>query len=442
MKDCALHRKALRRALPDGLILLAGGVEIARNNDVNFVFRQKSDFLYAAGVPEPGYFALLDPKRGRDTLFIPRVDARYRVWEGHVPDPREARRMYGFHSSFYADELPAALKHARRGYRIGYADHEACQRLAKPLRGLRLRPAELREALEELRACKTQGELELLAKASEISGEAHRRVMAKARPGMREYELQAEFEGHCLRRGLKHQGYPPIVAAGKNGAVLHYRQNDAPLRKGELLLIDAGAECGGYSADITRTFPVGGRFSRRQRDVYSVVLEAQEQCIDRARPGVVSGDLHLHSMKVLAEGMRSLGFLRGSIEELVVGGAIRLFYPHGLTHMLGLDVHDCMGGKRRQLRSPDHIRLRFNAKLEAGFVITMEPGIYFTAALLNDPALRGKYRKQVDFKKAESFLDFGGVRIEDDILVRAAGPPANLTQVPKRIEDVEAACGY
>ena len=427
--------------LPDGLILLAGGVEIPRNNDVNFVFRQKSDFLYVSGVPEPGYFVLLDPKRGRDTLFIPKVDARYRVWEGHVPDPPEARRRYGFDKALYADELPAAIKHAKRGYKIAYADPDAARRLPKALAGLAVRPEPLREALEESRACKTPGELELLGRASDISGEAHRNVMAKAQAGMREFELQAEFESHCLRRGLKHQGYPPIVAAGKNGAVLHYRQNDAPLRKGELLLIDAGAECGGYSADITRTFPVGARFTRRQRDIYSVVLEAQEQCIDRARPGVVSGDLHLHSMKVLAEGMRSLGFLRGSIEELVMGGAIRLFYPHGLTHMLGLDVHDCMGGKRRQIPSPEHVRLRFNARLEPGFVITMEPGIYFTAALLNDPALRKKYRKQVDFRKAESFLDFGGVRIEDDILIRADGPPQNLTKVPKRIKDVEAACG-
>jgi len=441
VNDYAKHRTALRRALPDGLTLLAGGVEVARNNDVNFVFRQKSDFLYLTGVPEAGYAVLLDPKRGRDTLFIPKVDARYRVWEGHVPEPPEARRRFGFREARYLDELPAALKLARRGYRTCYADGDAVHRFPKSLRGLRPKPAPLREALEELRACKTEGELQRLRRANQISGEAHRAVMAQARPGMREYELQAIFEAHCLSRGLKHQGYPPIVAAGKNGAVLHYRNNDAKLAKGELLLIDAGAECDGYSADITRTFPVGGRFSRRQRDIYSVVLEAQEQCIERSRAGVVSGDLHLHSMSVLAEGLRSLGFLRGSTEELVVGGAVRLFYPHGLTHMLGLDVHDCMGGQRRQLKSPDHVRLRFNARLEPGFVITMEPGVYFTAALLNDPAMRKRYGRQVNFKLAESFLDFGGVRIEDDVLIRPSGPPLNLTTVPKRIADVEAACG-
>src|SRR5262249_21582262 len=152
-----------------------------------------------------------------------------------------------------------------------------------------------------------------------VSAEGHLAVMRHAKPGMREYELQAEFESVCLRRGLKHQGYPPIVAAGANGAVLHYRHNDAELRKGELLLIDAGAECEGYSADITRTFPIGARFSPRQRDVYSIVLEAQKRCIHEARAGVVSGDLHLLSMRILAEGLRSLGFLRGSIDELVAG---------------------------------------------------------------------------------------------------------------------------
>ncbi|MBI3547973.1 MAG: aminopeptidase P family protein [Elusimicrobia bacterium] len=441
-KDCAAHRKALRKILPDGLTLVSGGVEVARNNDVNYVFRQTSDFLYLAGVPEPNYFLMLDPKGGRDTLFIPRVDAHHRVWLGHVPDVTETRRTYGIGDVRYTDELPAVLKKARSRYRAVYADGGALRRLRPHLKGLKPRPGLLDDALQVLRAVKTQGEIELMRRANDISREGHVAVMKTARPGMREYELQAEFERTCTRLGLRHQGYPPIVAAGKNGAVLHYHHNNQVIKKGDLLLIDAGGECGGYSADITRTFPVGGRFSRRQRDIYAVVLEAQKQCIDRARPGVLSGDLHYHSMRVLADGLKDLGFLKGPTDDLVYGGAVRLFYPHGLTHMLGLDVHDSLGGRKRQVPCPPHIRVRFNARLEAGFAITMEPGVYFNPALFNDSALRKKYRGQIDFKKAESFYDFGGVRIEDDIVVRPSGPPLNLTSVPKEIDDVEAACGY
>ena len=169
------------------------------------------------------------------------------------------------------------------------------------------------------------------------------------KPGLREYELQAVFDAACLKAGLKHLAYPSIVAAGVNAAVLHYRKNNAPLKSGDLLLIDAGAELNGYAADITRTFPVNGKFTRRQRDVYSVVLETQKACIAKARPGINSAELHLYSMRVIAEGLKSLGLLRGETDGLVENGAVRLFYPHGLTHMLGLDVHDVTGGKKRVL---------------------------------------------------------------------------------------------
>ena len=185
---------------------------------------------------------------------------------------------------------------------------------------------------------------------------------------------------------------------------------------------------------------MNGRFTRRQRDVYQVVLETQKECIRRSRAGVNSADLHVGSMRLIAEGLKSLGLLKGSVDGLVETGAVRLFYPHGLTHMLGLDVHDVTGGKRRVLPNPTKVPVRFVAKLEPGFVITMEPGVYFIDALINDPVLRRKHRGSVDFKKAESFLDFGGVRIEDDVVIRAEGAPLNLTSVPKEIADVEAAC--
>ncbi|MBI4386455.1 MAG: aminopeptidase P family protein [Elusimicrobia bacterium] len=439
-RDCARHREALRRSLPDGLILVSGGEEIVRNNDVHYAFRQHSNFLYLAGVPEPGYRLLLDPRSGQDILFIPRIDTDHRVWLGHVAGPAETKRRFGVAEVRFQDELPGILAKLRKRYRLCYADPQAWSATRKEFGTLVNKTEKLAEALETLRAVKTPGEIELLGRANEVSAQGHLAVMRAARPGMREYELQAEFEAVCLRRGLKHQGYQPIVAAGRNGAVLHYHHNHDVLRARELLLIDAGAECGGYAADITRTFPIGGRFSQRQKDIYSIVLDAQKQCIERARPGVLSGDLHLHATRVLAEGLRHLGFLKGSIDELVLSGAVRIFFPHGIGHMLGLDVHDSLGGKRRQIPAPPHLRLRFNARLEPGFVITVEPGIYFNEALIRHKQLRRRHKGRVDFSRAEKFLDFGGVRIEDDIVIRPFGRPLNLTRVPKETAAVEAAC--
>ncbi len=413
------HYRALRRILAkrlsgQGVVHLQGGKPVPRNFDVEYPFRQSSDFLYMTGVEEPGCHLVLDG--ARETLLVPRIDAHHRVWEGHVPNPAQAKKLFNVDRVMYADELKKAL----RGRRC-------------------VTPAKLRDALDDMRAVKTDGELELMRRANVVSGAAHAAVMKAAKPGLREYELQALFDSACLKAGLKHLAYPSIVAAGVNSAVLHYRKNDGRLQSGDLLLIDAGAELGGYAADITRTFPINGQFTRRQRDVYSVVLEAQKQCIARARPGVISADLHVHSMRIIAEGLKSLGFLTGETDGLVENGAVRLFYPHGLTHMLGLDVHDVTGGKRRVLPNPTKVPIRFVAKLEPGFVITMEPGVYFIEALLKDPAQRRKHRGSVNFAKADSFLDFGGIRIEDDIVIRD-GAAENLTRVPKEIEAVEAAC--
>lgn len=413
------HYRALRRRLAarlsgQGIVHLEGGKPVPRNFDVEYAFRQNSDFLYVTGVEEPGCHLVLDGSR--ETLLVPRVDAHHRVWEGHVPGPAEAKKLFGVDRVMYADELKKVLKGRRP-----------------------VAPAKLRDALDELRAVKTEGELALMRRANAVSGAAHREVMKATKPGLREYELQAVFDAACLKAGLKHLAYPSIVAAGVNAAVLHYRKNNAPLKSGDLLLIDAGAELNGYAADITRTFPVNGKFTRRQRDVYSVVLETQKACIAKARPGINSAELHLYSMRVIAEGLKSLGLLRGETDGLVENGAVRLFYPHGLTHMLGLDVHDVTGGKKRVLPNPTKIPVRFVAKLEPGFVITMEPGVYFIEALLKDPVLRAKHKQSVDFARADSFLDFGGIRIEDDIVIRG-GPAENLTSVPKEIEAVEAAC--
>ena len=434
------NRRALARRLADGLILLCGGRMQARNGDTEYDFRQNSDFLYLTGVEEPGAQLLIDPRRGRTTLFMPRIDNEHRVWLGHVPDPAEARRLYGVSRVAYCDELEAELRSARRGYRRLYADAAALKLHRKGLRGLQSAPADLGEAFSELRACKTPGELELMAHACRVTSRAHQAVMRSVRPGQAEYQAQAVFEAECRAAGLPHLAFQTIAASGTNSAVLHYHHNKARMKSGDLLLLDAGAEHHGYAADVTRTFPVNGRFTRRQKDVYSIVLEAQKACISRARPGMLSADLQRLSMTVIAEGLKSLGLLRGDSAGLVENGAVRLFYPHGFSHMMGLDVHDVTGGKRRLLRNPFQFTVRFLARLEPGFVVSAEPGIYFIRALLHDPENRRKLKASVDFSRAEKFLDFGGVRIEDDIVIQETGPARNLTDVPKEIAAVEAAC--
>ncbi|MHB2026484.1 MAG: aminopeptidase P family protein [Elusimicrobiota bacterium] len=437
-----MNRRQIRRAfckrLPDGPILIEGGAPIVRNHDVEYPFRQKSDFLYLSGADEPGCFLLLEPGKGRSTLFIPEIDIHHRIWLGHVPNPREAEKLFGIERVRYVRDLPAAARAAAKGSAKCYAEPEVFRRFKKEL-GVPNQAAALRDALDELRAVKTEGELSLMRAASEVSAKAHRAVMRSVRPGQYEHEAQAVFESECLRAGLKQLAYPSIVAAGSNAAVLHYFRNNARIKAGDLVLIDAGAEREGYAADITRTFPASGRFDARQRDVYSIVLETQKKCIAASRPGVVSADLHVRSMFFIAEGLKSLGILSGETSGLVESGAVRVFYPHGLTHMLGLDVHDVTGGKKRVMPNPTKVPVRFVAKLEPGFVITMEPGIYFIRDLIEDPQIRLKHKGSVNFARAEKFLDFGGVRIEDDIAITEK-EPVNLTDVPKEIKDVEEAC--
>ncbi len=438
-KHYAGIRKALARRLPDGLILLKGGDPIVRNGDVEYVFRQKSNFLYLSGFEEPGAWILIDPKRKKDVLFIPKADDHHLVWIGTLPTLEESRKRYGFSRVCYQSDFRAELKKALSGYRKIYAEEEALPHL-KPLGKSKVFAQDLREALDELRAVKTPGEIDLLKTANRISGSAHQEVMRQTRPGQYEYQAQAIFESECLKSGLRSLGYPSIVASGTNAAVLHYNKNSKTIKDGELVLIDAGAELRGYSADITRTFPANGRFTQKQRDIYAIVLEAQKKSIEKSRPGALSAELHVFSMRVIAEGLKSLGILKGDTDGLIENGAVRVFYPHGLTHMLGLDVHDSTGGKKRCVPNPTKIPVRFSAKLEAGFIITMEPGIYFIRFLLESPKIREKMKDQINFKMIQHFLDFGGIRIEDDILISPHGAPMNLTHVPKEVEDIERLC--
>ena len=441
MASARAHRRALLARVADAPIVVGSAPERPRNGDVTFRYRQSSDLLWLTGVELPGATLLLDARAGLETLFVPKLTQRHAVWLGHVPSPAEVRATYGLRDVRTSDELGATLERLARRRATVHADAHAARHLRRAWPRLRLVSGELRDALDDLRVFKDEGELACLRRASAATAAGHRAAMRLARPGLHEYQVQAELERAFQHAGCAQLGYGSIVAAGRNAAVLHYVKNDERLRAGQLLLIDAGAEYRGYTADVTRTFPVSGRFDRRQRDVYEVVLAAQEACLRRARAGVTSMELQLLAERCLAEGLRSLGLLRGATDELVETRAVRVFFPHGIGHTLGLDVHDVQGGRARRLPQQAPVKLRFRARLEPGFVITIEPGLYFIAALLHDPELRRRHRGRVDFARAERFLDFGGVRIEDDVVIQPAGAPRNLTKVPKTIADVEAACG-
>jgi Xaa-Pro aminopeptidase len=434
------HRRALMRRLPDGPIVMSAAPPVTRSNDTEYHYRQDSSFLWLTGLEEPGYVLVLDPRRGEERLFVTKLTQQHAVWLGKIPSLGEIQARCGVAHVAYRDDLDAHLRRLGRRARTIFADARSAPICRAAGRRARVDRSALEDAFAELRIVKDSGEIAMLEKACAATAKGHIAAMRAARPGMREYEVQAEVEREFLRGGCSSVGYGSIVATGRNGAILHYTANDARLGRNDLLLIDAGAEYHGYTADVTRTFPVSGRFSTRQQDVYEVVLSTQLRCIDFARAGNTSIELQRRSEASLAEGMRDLGFLRGSVDELVDTAAIRVFYPHGIGHTLGIDVHDVQGGKRRRLPKRRSGRLRFRTRLEPGFVMTIEPGIYFNPALLFDPALRKKHRGRIDFARAERALDVGGIRIEDNVVVQTSGPPRNLTRVPKTVRDVEAAC--
>src|SRR5512145_1900763 len=311
------HRRALMKRLPEGLVVVSAAPPARRNGDVDYPYRQDSTFLWLAGVEHPGYTLLLDPKSGSETLFCPRITQEHAVWMGHVPSLAETRRMTGIREVLHVDEFSAAFRKHGKGRRLVYADATSAKIVRKALPAARVDRAELEEAVSELRIVKDDGEIALLRTACEATERGFETAFRSAREGAWEWQVEAELERAFRLAGCKEVGFESIVASGRNAAVLHYRANSAPLIKGDLLLVDAGAEYHGYSADYTRTFPVSGRFSPRQRRVYETVLRAQEACIALCREGHTSLELQRRAEEVLAEGLVELGLLKGGVDDLV-----------------------------------------------------------------------------------------------------------------------------
>jgi Xaa-Pro aminopeptidase len=456
------RRTQLLERLARPALLFAGG-EIPRSSPFQtYPYRADSSFLLFFDPPEPGSIALFDPAAGTTTLFIPDRTVETATWMGDAPPFEEVKRRTGVDRvvglGAFRETLAAELR-GRAVDALAVADLQATA-AAREITGqdlafhdaARLGSPALVDAIAALRLRKDPEEVDEIRRASMITRDAHLEVLGAMRPGVSELELAARFE-HALSRNGCANAYGTILSV--RGEVLHNHAHDGVLEDGDLLLVDAGAEVPtGYGADVTRTWPVSGRYDSEQRAVYEVVLAAQEAAIARVGPGVRFRDVHFEAARTMAEGLVELGLLHGEPTGLVERGAQALFFPHGVGHLLGLDTHDLrIFGDR--ILYPGRVRsaefgldmLRIDLDLAPGMVVTIEPGLYFVPAILRRKEFRARFSDCCDFERAERYLarnrgrGFGGVRIEDDILVTPTGGENLTPDVPKSIDEIERRAG-
>ena len=415
----------------EGAVAIFLGAGMAtRSRDTQFAFRQDSDFLYLTGFDHPGAVAVLCTIGGPAyTLYVEPRDRELEIWNGYRPGVEGARRDYeadeAHPSDAFRGQIPDLLRKARRIYHVLGRDPGVDAKLVETLESLRLRsrqgldPADAivdpRTIVHGMRLFKEPRELDIMRRAAAISAEAHDAAARLALPGAFEYELEAALLHAFRRRGASGPAYTPIVGSGSNATVLHYVRNDQKLAEGDLVLIDAGCELEGYASDVTRTYPVGGRFNGPARALYEVVLAAQTAAIERCRPGATLPEIHDAAVRRLVEGMLGLGLLAGDLEELIAREAYRAYYMHMTSHWLGLDVHDVgsyrVGGEPR--------------RLEPGQVLTVEPGLYVSK----------------DDEKVDPRFRGIGIRIEDDVAITEAGHENLTAAIPKAPDELEALVG-
>ena len=449
------RRNKIRMELGGGIILWLGHVLQPRNYAGNeYRFRQNSHFLYYTGLSKPDLAMLSFPEPDYDVLFSRPESIDDIVWTGPQPSRIELARGAGIETVEDLDRLEEYLAKARsQGTKIHFLppyQHSSLFRLAQLLN---IETGEvignvsqlLMELVAKQRSVKSEVEIAEFEEALIVTDRMHRACMAEARPGKRECELAGLIQGIALSSD-REQAYSPIVTV--RGEVLHNHSYDNTLADGQLLLNDSGAESPGYYAsDITRTFPVSGRFNSVQADIYQIVLRMQLETIGMIKPGIAYREVHLGACRILAEGMDSIGLMKGSPSDAVDAGAHALFFPHGIGHMLGLDVHDMedlgdvVGYVRKEKRSGQFGLnfLRLSRPLEPGFVLTVEPGIYFIPALYERWQKEGLHKEFINYDRVTEFIGFGGIRIEDDVLVTPTEAKVLGPGVPKAIPEVEEA---
>ena len=428
--EFAERRRKFLEAMGQGVAVLASTPVAIRNNDVEHEFRQDSDLFYLTGFDEPHSVLVLSTEHAehRMVLFVRPRDPERETWDGPRAGVDGAVSGFGADAAFPTSEfdkrLPDYLQDVRRlHYRLG-VDRGFDDRVLAAVDAVRSRsragitaPREVVDPsviVHEMRLRKSDAEISAMLRAAEITRQAHARAMQVARPGRHEYEVEAELLNVFRAQGAERPAYGSIVGSGPNATVLHHRKNDRLMCEGDLLLIDAGAESSYYASDVTRTFPVSGTFTAAQRVIYQLVLDAQLAAIAAVRPGATLPGLHSVALEVLVAGLVGLGILEGPVAAAIASEAYKPYYMHRTSHWLGMDVHDV--GDYQVAKKP--------RPLEAGFVLTIEPGLYFSADAKCDPRFRGI-----------------GVRIEDDVLVTDAGCRVLTDGIPKTVHELEAILG-
>jgi len=450
------RRQRLKEDLASGILVFLGNDQSPINYpDNTYAFRQDSTFLYFWGVDLPGLTAVIDIDQNRETVFGRDLTIEDIIWGGPQTGLKDHCLAAGVENISAPDQLEVTLQAAlQKGRTVHFLPQYRPENLIKIQRMLGLSAEIVNEhvsppfikAVVRQRSIKTAEEIQQIEAALDVTFEMHTLAMKMSRPGMYENEAVGAMAGLAYSRVSSVPAYPIIFTT--RGHILHNPYHGNVMRENDLVINDCGSESAmHYASDITRTFPVGGRFSEKQKELYSVLLEAQIKAVERVRPGVEYREIHLNNARDIALDLIALGLMKGDVDEAVAAGAHALFNPAGLGHMLGLDVHDMedlgedyVGYTAAIQRNPQFgiNRLRLAKKLEPGFVITVEPGLYFIPELIDQWKAEKKFEAFIDYEKVETYRDFGGIRIEDDVLVVDGGQRILGKPIPKSIDEVEA----
>ena len=449
------RRAKLREKMGSGIILVPGNSESPMNYPENtYHFRQDSTFLYLFGLDMPGLFGLIDANTGQDFLFGDDITLEEVIWMGIKPCVKDLAASVGVESvAPFKSVFNKVAQLKEQGAPIHYIPPYRVETMLLLLELLGMRPTELSASgsiklikhLVDLRSVKELIEIAEIEEACETGYKMHVAAMKMAKPGIMEQEIAGTIQGIALAYGGG-TSFPTILT--QNGQTLHNHNHSFRLEKGRMIIVDAGAESNGhYASDFTRTVPVGGKFSQKQKDIYNIVLNANNTATALAKPGETYLSIHLKAAEVLASGLKDLGLMKGDVKEAVSNGAHALFFPHGLGHMMGLDVHDMENYGQVYVGFNDEIRpvnqfgtayLRLGRRLQPNFVITNEPGIYFIPALIEKWQNKKINNQFINFDEVNKYVGFGGIRLEDDLLVTETGARILGTRIPINPEDVES----
>jgi Xaa-Pro aminopeptidase len=450
------RRNILKNKFDSGLLLFLGNEESPANYEANtFAFRQDSSFLYYFGIDKPGMAAAIDIDNNVETIYGYEFTIDDIVWMGPQPSLNDQAFSSGIHNYTSIEKLEENLKEAvQKGRKIHFLPPYRSEHKVKLAELLGINSSRVKEyasvklirAVVEQRSFKSAEEINEIDAAVDIANKMHTAAMKMIKPGIYERKIAGMIEGVALSLGYG-LSFRPIVSI--HGETLHNHSHENMMKEGDLLVNDSGAESElHYASDITRTIPVSGKFTQKQKDIYQLVLQTQQRAIDMIKPGVMHKDVHLDAARNIVEGLRDLDLMRGDTEEAIKVGAHALFFPHGLGHMMGLDVHDMENLGELYVGYDDHVSrseqfglkyLRLAKNLQTGYVFTVEPGIYFIPELIDMWKKQNRHQEYINYAKVDEYRDFGGIRIEDDVVVTEDGCRVLGTKpIPKSVEEVEA----